>query len=471
MSTLGLSEPTVVDYLISKAKACKTGSDLFQELVKVAELPSSPSVLLFMDELVAKAPKSHKKSSLELQEKKDVLEKNMRYSLLDDDHLEASQANVQHRKKKEFKPRVKASESSDESLDEQTKDLRERDEFAKRLKERDLQKSINRKQEKYSSAKEKALEERKRLAIDKDARNREMPDLREKSRQDYLKKREEQRLELLQKKIQDEELLFSQEELTYKEKQELELNKQVLQLTKERLQLSEKIETYVMPEDYITEKGKIDSKKQKELLYGRYKDTMVQDEQDSWEQGQIQKSLAKLGTLDKGKEEDEYGFVFDEDQQVNFILESAIQQEELQKALDSQPKMTIAEKKAMTMKEIRESLPIFAYREQLLEAVEQFQTLIIVGETGSGKTTQIPQYLAEAGYTKNGMKIGCTQPRRVAAMSVAARVADEMGSKIGFEVGYSIRFEDCTSEKTTIKYMTDGMVFFTINNNSYFVNF
>ena len=111
------------------------------------------------------------------------------------------------------------------------------------------------------------------------------------------------------------------------------------------------------------------------------------------------------------------------------------------------------------MKEIRESLPIFAYRTQLLEAIEQFQTLIIVGETGSGKTTQIPQYLAEAGYTKNGKKIGCTQPRRVAAMSVAARVADEMGSKIGYEVGYSIRFEDCTSEKTTIKYMTDGMVF------------
>jgi pre-mRNA-splicing factor ATP-dependent RNA helicase DHX16 len=111
------------------------------------------------------------------------------------------------------------------------------------------------------------------------------------------------------------------------------------------------------------------------------------------------------------------------------------------------------------MKEIRESLPIFAYREQLLEAIDQFQTLIIVGETGSGKTTQIPQYLSEAGFTKNGKKVGCTQPRRVAAMSVAARVADEMGSKIGFEVGYSIRFEDCTSEKTVIKYMTDGMVF------------
>ena len=70
---------------------------------------------------------------------------------------------------------------------------------------------------------------------------------------------------------------------------------------------------------------------------------------------------------------------------------------------------------------------------------------------------QIPQYLHEAGYTKLG-KVGCTQPRRVAAMSVAARVSQEMGVKLGNEVGYSIRFEDCTSDKTVIKYMTDGML-------------
>ena len=70
---------------------------------------------------------------------------------------------------------------------------------------------------------------------------------------------------------------------------------------------------------------------------------------------------------------------------------------------------------------------------------------------------QIPQYLHEAGYSKVG-RIGCTQPRRVAAMSVAARVATEVGVKLGHEVGYSIRFEDCTSDKTLIKYMTDGML-------------
>ncbi|OMO89589.1 hypothetical protein COLO4_19679 [Corchorus olitorius] len=107
--------------------------------------------------------------------------------------------------------------------------------------------------------------------------------------------------------------------------------------------------------------------------------------------------------------------------------------------------------------EDRKYLPIYKYRADLLKAIEKFQVLIIVGETGSGKTTQIPQYLHEAGYTKRG-KVGCTQPRRVAAMSVAARVSQEMGVKLGHEVGYAIRFEDCTSEKTVLKYMTDGML-------------
>ncbi|PSN56761.1 ATP-dependent RNA helicase DHX8 [Blattella germanica] len=93
----------------------------------------------------------------------------------------------------------------------------------------------------------------------------------------------------------------------------------------------------------------------------------------------------------------------------------------------------------------------------LAQAVTDNQILIVIGETGSGKTTQITQYLAEAGFTSRG-KIGCTQPRRVAAMSVAKRVAEEFGCRLGQEVGYTIRFEDCTSPETVIKYMTDGML-------------
>merc|ERR1719359_2174943 len=114
-------------------------------------------------------------------------------------------------------------------------------------------------------------------------------------------------------------------------------------------------------------------------------------------------------------------------------------------------------KEANALQECRLGLPVYAYREQFLEAVRDFQILVIVGETGSGKTTQVPQFLHEVGYTKLG-KVGCTQPRRVAAMSVAARVSAELGCKIGHEVGYNIRFENCTTDKTIIEYMTDGML-------------
>jgi len=111
----------------------------------------------------------------------------------------------------------------------------------------------------------------------------------------------------------------------------------------------------------------------------------------------------------------------------------------------------------MTIKQQRESLPVFKFRSELIKAVHENQLLIVVGDTGSGKTTQLTQYLAEAGFANNGM-IGCTQPRRVAAMSVAKRVAEEVGCELGQEVGYTIRFEDCTSPATKIKYMTDGML-------------
>ncbi|XP_045585400.2 pre-mRNA-splicing factor ATP-dependent RNA helicase PRP16 [Procambarus clarkii] len=110
-----------------------------------------------------------------------------------------------------------------------------------------------------------------------------------------------------------------------------------------------------------------------------------------------------------------------------------------------------------TFREQRQYLPVFAVREELLRIIRENSVVIIVGETGSGKTTQLTQYLHEEGYSTLGM-IGCTQPRRVAAMSVAKRVSDEMGTHLGEEVGYAIRFEDCTSENTIIKYMTDGIL-------------
>ncbi|KAJ8713246.1 hypothetical protein PYW07_013616 [Mythimna separata] len=128
--------------------------------------------------------------------------------------------------------------------------------------------------------------------------------------------------------------------------------------------------------------------------------------------------------------------------------------------MDSQPQEVESKSdfvKKLTISEQRRFLPVFAVREELLQVIRENSVVIIVGETGSGKTTQLTQYLHEEGFSRLGM-IGCTQPRRVAAMSVAKRVSDEMHTKLGDEVGYAIRFEDCSSPNTVIKYMTDGIL-------------
>jgi ATP-dependent RNA helicase DHX8/PRP22 len=103
------------------------------------------------------------------------------------------------------------------------------------------------------------------------------------------------------------------------------------------------------------------------------------------------------------------------------------------------------------------NLPILQFEEQIIETVDRNPVVVIIGETGSGKSTQLSQMLHRRGYTKSGL-IGVTQPRRVAAVSVARRVAQELGVHLGDEVGYAIRFEDRTSERTRIKYLTDGVL-------------
>ncbi|BAE60081.1 putative pre-mRNA splicing factor RNA helicase [Aspergillus flavus] len=107
----------------------------------------------------------------------------------------------------------------------------------------------------------------------------------------------------------------------------------------------------------------------------------------------------------------------------------------------------------------RRDLPVHAQRDEFLQLYQKSQILVFVGETGSGKTTQIPQFVLFDDQPQSQRKmVACTQPRRVAAMSVAQRVAAELDVKLGEEVGYSIRFEDMTSPKTCLKYMTDGML-------------
>lgn len=106
----------------------------------------------------------------------------------------------------------------------------------------------------------------------------------------------------------------------------------------------------------------------------------------------------------------------------------------------------------------RQALPVTSFLDQVDDMVRKNQVIVLEGETGSGKTTQVPQFLAQAGFAMNNKMVACTQPRRVAAMSIAKRVAEEMDVNLGEHVGYTIRFDDITSAQTCLRFMTDGML-------------
>ena len=104
-----------------------------------------------------------------------------------------------------------------------------------------------------------------------------------------------------------------------------------------------------------------------------------------------------------------------------------------------------------------ESLPITERREELVRAIRQYQVIVVAGETGSGKSTQLPKMCLEAGRGIEGL-IGHTQPRRVAARTVAERIAEELGTSIGEAVGYTVRFNDQVGDGTLLRVMTDGIL-------------
>ncbi|USW56515.1 Putative helicase, P-loop containing nucleoside triphosphate hydrolase [Septoria linicola] len=349
--------------------------------------------------------------------------------------------------------------------DEEERDRRERKAFEERLKQKE--KDNTKKLTEDRSSKREAADAERRAQAGK-LSEAEMKALRLRSRQDYLKKRSTQELALLRRQVADEE----EEErnnptLTQAEKDEFARNREALRLAEEREGIDDHIDGYAMPDDYITEKGKLDTKRKEQVLYSRYVDRddhgreKYVTEHEEWEREQLAKTKAQILVPD-AQDEGGYEYVFDEEQQLRWVTDAALKggmsdmKSPQEKLLAQQ--MLAAERKAKTMEEKRKTLPVYQYRQQFLDAVREYQILIIVGETGSGKTTQLPQYLYEDGYCKEGMKVGCTQPRRVAAMSVAARVAEEVGVKLGNEVGYAIRFEDNTTDKTALKYMTDGML-------------
>ncbi|CAA6659157.1 unnamed protein product [Spirodela intermedia] len=493
MTLMGYSEPLVVKYIIRIS--CESGASL------------SAETRSFADKIFAKVPHKQMGLSLPEQEKEAVslVRKQKTYKLLDADHEDSenvpakvttSQPEKSDSRRKHFRRKSEAQEIEDdevqvkmenvrqvrrrtsqsdddedgyESEEAMRRDQEERAQLERNIKERDAAATRKLTEQKLSKKEEEEILRRTKALEEND-----ISSLRKVSRQEYVKKRKEKKLEELRDDILDEEYLFPGVELTEAERQDNRYKKKIYELAKKHAEDLDTITEYRMPEAYDQE-GVVNQEKRFAAAMQRYRDGGAGDkmnpfaEQEAWEEHQIGKATLKFGSRDRKKETEDYQYVFEDG--INFIKESVMEgikdEDEL---LEETLEQSAASSMSLKLQDDRKTLPIYKYRDDLLKAVDEHQVLVIVGETGSGKTTQIPQYLHEAGYTQRA-KIGCTQRARVAAMSVAARVSQEMGVKLGHEfhsdscyrnhillVGYSIRFEDCTSDKTIIKYMTDGML-------------
>lgn len=491
MSLVGFSQPTVIQFVIGLAKKATSPSEIVTHLADIG-LSANAETRAFSEEIFAKIPRKASGPNLYQKQEREaamLVRKQKSYTLLEaddddtagdalppqapksknrdthkkrfrkkselenDDEEDVAPAKEERRVKRRTSP---SEDDGSESEEERLRDQREREELERNIKARDAA-STRKLDEQKLTRREEEEAKRRSKAMEED----DLEKIRLYSRQEYLKKREDKKLEELRDEIEDEQYLFEGVRLTEAEQRELRYKKEIYELVKKRTEEADNVDEYRMPDAYDQEGG-VDQEKRFSVAMQRYRDNAAGDkmnpfaEQEAWEEHQIGKATLKYGSKDTKPKSDDYQFVFED--QIEFIKASVMDGVNIDDELDTEAlEKSMATSAFEKLQEDRKTLPVFPYREELLHAVEQHQVLVIVGETGSGKTTQIPQYLHEAGYTKRGM-IGCTQPRRVAAMSVSARVSQEMGVKLGHEVGYSIRFEDCTSEKTVLKYMTDGML-------------
>eukprot|EP01043_Picozoa_sp_COSAG02_P045924 COSAG02_NODE_4248_length_5586_cov_74.948424_3_plen_1100_part_00 len=506
---LGFAEKNLVGYTVSLAKKSKSEGDLLSNLAAL-DVPTNARTKQFARELMARAggsgggrPRAQPSATQKREQAaRAAAAKNDTYALLKEPEVDAKALKAAKKAQRKLRKRSARDDDEEEApaakrteTEEERKirlmdeDQAEMQAFSDRLKERDDAKTKN-----STLDEDKTGERLKELAqLKQDEKEEHLRKLRVRSREDYLVKRTDQKLVELEDDLKDEDYLYSGVKLTKKEKIEKEMKLELLRLAKEKQNMNFDEGGYDMPDAYVDvdDEGvavKRDKDRELEVLHGRTQDIeeTVRTEQEVWEEHQLKYSTVKFGSSKEAERGAEFDFVFED--QIDFVSTESIAAENTKKKKkkkkkkkrndgdgssssseedivapavpspdDEDPELSENDRKHRAILKGRKLLPIYPYREDLLAAIEEYQVLVIVGETGSGKTTQVPQFLHEAGWTKKG-KVGCTQPRRVAAMSVAARVAEEMNVKIGNEVGYSIRFEDCTSDRTTIKYMTDGML-------------
>ena len=296
----------------------------------------------------------------------EMFNKNSKFGLVESDDEELSIKPSKKKKKKREKAAAKEDSDEDEferMEKERQKDLKERDAFHQRMvnKDKDKQRNI------VSKSDKKGFEEAaKRLQQEQADKEKMIPELRIKSRRDYLVKRKEDKLQELELDIMDDDFLFDDSQLTEREKYEKKYRKKILELAKEhdKAREIEKVTRYVIP----------DEKSKGEDLYVEVddKEKTAGYEQRKWEEEHVQTSQWSFGAKDakarRQKEEKQYDYILDDE--IEFV--SALKMPGTKEAKEKEEPSEY-EKRRMTLKEVKESLPVFPFRQDLIDAVNEHQ--------------------------------------------------------------------------------------------------
>jgi hypothetical protein len=367
---LGSADSAIVDYVEQLATKSKTIGDLYQALIsngvaegsdaqsfatqlhsliprksKVKALKPSTSATTQRFALLAEEddlPRREKKRDKGKGKEKDrdggkvKLERSSRKrdtegnwddvpeDLEEEEEVDVKRARFESPPRDELPPEPE--ETEEERLErERAEDLRERDEFAERMRNKDKDRTKTIVQDRTTRG-DGGLEAERRaqLADDKEARRAAMDDLRQHSRRAYLSKREEQQLDLLKLEIEDEKLLFRNQKMSKREMAESERKKELIRIMEARRKIDDGTDGYMLPDDYITEQGKMDKKKRQNALYARYTENKPVDGQfvtdvDSWEDSQRESANLRTGAMDKEFVEEEFEYVFDDTQKIEFL--------------------------------------------------------------------------------------------------------------------------------------------------------
>ncbi|CAK9147996.1 unnamed protein product [Ilex paraguariensis] len=437
MSLLGYSHPNLVQYAISLSRKASSPAEIVDRLVDVG-VSSTGETRTFAAEIFAKVERRTSGPNMYQQQEREaaMLARRQRtYAMLDADDdeddaggaagngaasatsqstradthnkrfrrrtenqdFEDDEEVVEREEKRQVKRRTSQEEDDDSASEEELlRDQQEREELERHIRERDAA-GTRKLTESKLTRKEEEEAVRRSNALEQD----DIHSLRKVSRQEYLKKREQKKLEEIRDDIEDEQYLFEGVKLTEAEHRELRYKKQIYELVKKRSEEADNINEYKMPDAY-DEEGGVNQEKRFSVALQRYRDPSGVDkmnpfaEQEAWEDHQIGKATLNYGSKDRKQKSDDYQFVFED--QIEFIKASVMDGANFEQGLSTESiDKSLAISEFEKLQDERKTLPIYPYRDELLQAVHDHQVLVIVGETGSGKTTQIPQYLHEAG--------------------------------------------------------------------------